>query len=1323
MEMIPLLVRNCGNTEPHRNIFTVSFLTLMIFMHCFAFAEVSAGSNGSRNHVPRPATEYNPQKPLRTMIVQNYAPYSFVNERGVPDGFSIDLIRAVTRVMDMEIEISPGHWNDAIKALADGEIDLLPMMAYSAERDKSFDFSVPHTIAHDAFFVRKDSPRITSQSQLKDKSIIVMDMDQAHQYLRFTGLIPADRFILVDSLPEGLRALASGRGDVALMPKLVGLMIIKRLNLKNIDTNPAIIDGYNRPFSFAVVEGDHALLERLNQGLKIVKTTGTYQEIYYKWFGLLETHRGLSKDLLEYLLAGITILFVLGLIIGGWSIFLRRKVAERTHYLEIEIAERKHAEEAFRKSEERYRLLFDSAGDAIFVHDNNGQIMAANELAAKRYGYTREELLSMRICQIDTPAESIHAPERILRLMRQGYHAFETSHQCKDGSVIEMDVSARRITWDNGMPAMMSICRDITERKRGEANRIKALREAELRMQESTALLNAAAAVLENTKFEPAARRIFAQCKQITGATGGYVALLDSEGRENEVLFLDAGGRSCSVDPNLPMPVRGLREKAYQSGKPVYENDFPRSEWMQFIPSGHVSLDNVMFAPLPLEGSVVGVIGLANKPGGFDENDARMATGMGEIAAVALRNSMNLQSLEASEVRFRSVVETASDAIITINQKGHVVLWNMGAEKVFGYTPGEIMGRDISSLIPAEYSQHHRDAIGHVTESGLRHCGRILEVTGLRKDGSEIPIEFTATKWQTKEGVFFTSVIRDITDRKRAENEIVIRNRIAQVFLTASDEEMYKGVLEILLCEFESPHGLFGFVADNGDLVIPSMTHHIWDDCNIPEKSIVFPQSTWNDSLWGCALREGQSKYANREFRVPQGHVPVTSFLTVPIRLHGRSIGLLSLGNRPGGYTDEHQRLLEKIADFISPILSARRERDRYQQESRKLQESLARSEKMESLGQIAGGVAHDLNNVLGVSMAYAELIYEQLSEESPLRKSAESILSSTQKAAALIEDFLTMARRGVMVSAVTNLNHNVTGFLHSPVFANIKAMNPGATISVELAEDIMNIKGSPIHLEKTLTNLVSNAVEAISGAGTVTIRTENRYIDRPVAGYDAVHEGEYVVLTVSDTGAGIPPDHLGKIFEPFYTRKTMGKNSGTGLGLAIVWGTVKDHHGYIDVTSEVGKGSIFTLYFPATREETAHDAASVRGEEYAGQGEAVLVIDDSADQRQVATALLTRLGYRVSSVSSGEEAIEYLKVNKADVLVLDMIMDPGMDGLDTYRGIIKHFPHQRAIIVSGFAETERVQETQRLGAGAFVKKPYMKDKIGVAIRAELKRK
>ncbi|MDY6793485.1 MAG: ATP-binding protein [Thermodesulfobacteriota bacterium] len=397
-------------------------------------------------------------------------------------------------------------------------------------------------------------------------------------------------------------------------------------------------------------------------------------------------------------------------------------------------------------------------------------------------------------------------------------------------------------------------------------------------------------------------------------------------------------------------------------------------------------------------------------------------------------------------------------------------------------------------------------------------------------------------------------------------------------------------------------------------------------------------------------------------------------------------------------------------------------ERQRTDKENRDLEERLARSQKMEALGLLAGGVAHDLNNVLSGIVSYPDLILMDLDEQSPLKQSIATIKDSGQKAAAIVQDLLTLARRGVTNTEVLNFNDDIIHeYLRSPEHEKLKTYYPHIHIDTHLEPDLMNIKGSPVHLRKTLMNLVSNAAEAQPSGGKVAIYTRNQYVDRPIRGYDHVQEGDYIVLKIEDNGGGIAPDDLNKIFEPFYTKKIMGR-SGTGLGMAVVWGTVQDHHGYIHVESSEGKGTTIELYFPITREGIKKEDALVPIEDYKGNGELILVVDDVKEQREIATHILTKLGYSVTCVSSGMEAIEYIKQNIVDMLVLDMIMDPGIDGLDTYKEIIKISSGQKAIIASGFAENERVREAQRLGAGQYIKKPYTLEKIGLAIKRELSR-
>jgi PAS domain S-box-containing protein len=393
-------------------------------------------------------------------------------------------------------------------------------------------------------------------------------------------------------------------------------------------------------------------------------------------------------------------------------------------------------------------------------------------------------------------------------------------------------------------------------------------------------------------------------------------------------------------------------------------------------------------------------------------------------------------------------------------------------------------------------------------------------------------------------------------------------------------------------------------------------------------------------------------------------------------------------------------------------------QRKQAEMEKKSLEEKLTRSQKMEALGLLAGGVAHDLNNVLSGIVSYPELILVDLPEKSKLRRPIETIKDSGHRAAAIVQDLLTVARGVAIAKEPLNINDLVNEYLLSPECHKLKQFYPAVAIKTNLDKALLNTEGSQIHIKKVLMNLVSNASEAIEGSGTVTISTMNRYIEHSLRGYDDVIRGEYAIMAITDGGSGISSDDLERVFEPFYTKKIMGR-SGTGLGLAVVWNVMQDHKGYINVTSGEN-GTTFDLYFPITRKEISNEDRSIPYKDYRGNNEMILVVDDVESQREISSKMLETLGYRTETVSSGEKAVEYLKTHSVDLIVLDMIMDTGINGRETYERIVKIHSGQKAIIVSGFAETDDVREAQKMGAGKYIKKPVTMESIGLAVKEEL---
>lgn len=389
--------------------------------------------------------------------------------------------------------------------------------------------------------------------------------------------------------------------------------------------------------------------------------------------------------------------------------------------------------------------------------------------------------------------------------------------------------------------------------------------------------------------------------------------------------------------------------------------------------------------------------------------------------------------------------------------------------------------------------------------------------------------------------------------------------------------------------------------------------------------------------------------------------------------------------------------------------------------EKKQLEHALLESKKLEAIGNLASGVAHDLNNILGGLVTYPDFLLLDLDESDPMHEKISIIKKSGERAAAIVQDLLTLARRNVQVDQVCDLNMIITDYLESIEFKQFKKKHSNIDIAVDLDPKPPLVKGSGFHLAKVIMNIINNAFEAMPDGGQLAVKTCHHTLETPYRGLDYIPKGEYIAATFSDTGVGIPGGDIEQIFQPFYSSKTMG-NSGTGLGMTVIRATIQDHKGYLDIKSSPGKGTTIKLYFPSDNALLLQQGFS-RRLKYAAGSESILIVDDVQDQRDVAAEMLRRLGYQVSTVSGGLDAIEWLKDHPVDLILLDMIMPGGPDGLETYQHIVKLYPNQKAIITSGFSESSQIKELQTLGISGYIQKPYTMEELSAVVRAELDRK
>ncbi len=391
--------------------------------------------------------------------------------------------------------------------------------------------------------------------------------------------------------------------------------------------------------------------------------------------------------------------------------------------------------------------------------------------------------------------------------------------------------------------------------------------------------------------------------------------------------------------------------------------------------------------------------------------------------------------------------------------------------------------------------------------------------------------------------------------------------------------------------------------------------------------------------------------------------------------------------------------------------------------EHKRLLEQLTRHQKIESMGRMAGAVAHDLNHILTGLVTFPDLILMDMDKKDPMRKKIETIKRSGQRASDIVEDLLTIARGGIVSPESIDINEIINECFEYPATKQIIADNPGISFIKELDSSINTISCTRVRVLKLLNNFLSNAAEAIGGDGKIIISTFNKKFDKTIKGYEDIPGGSYVLLSISDSGVGIEKDDLKYIFDPYYTKKIFGR-IGSGIGLTVVWNIVKDMDGYIDVKSEQGIGTMFELYLPAEISERTEidDYFKDELQDIFGDGETILIVDDEESQRILGIETLTRLNYKPFAVSTGEEAVDHVRKKAPDIILLDMLLGTGIDGLDTYKEILKFLPNPKVIIISGYSASERIKEAQKLGAGECLSKPYTVEILGNAIKNSLKK-
>ncbi len=677
-----------------------------------------------------------------------------------------------------------------------------------------------------------------------------------------------------------------------------------------------------------------------------------------------------------------------------------------------------------------------------------------------------------------------------------------------------------------------------------------------------------------------------------------------------------------------------------------------------FFKTGHS--EDIPYQYVKKNGDIIDVLLSATSE---QTKDGKIVRSMASLIDITERKHAEEALLE-SEQNFRLLVENQNDMVVKVDTEGRFQFVSPSYCKVFGNTEDQLLGQKFMLKV---HEDDHESTAKEMEKLYRPPHTAYVEQRAMTKDGWRW-LGWMDTAVLDVEGNV-TSIIgvgRDITDRKRAEQNTrdlanILERSLNEIYIFDTES------LKFINVNFGARENIGYSLEELSKMtpldIKPEFTRESFMQLIEPLKN----NTKELISIEAVHKRKNGSTYD------VDVHLQLSEF-------NGKSV------------------LVEIILDIT---------------ETKRLQKLESRAQRLEMAGTIAGQVAHDFNNLLGPIMAYPEFIRSGLPNDHPTLKYLDQIEKASIKIAEINQDLLAMGRRGHYNQKILNLNTIVQQTL-----TDLKPYPNTLTFDLNLNDDLNNFRGGGAQIHRMISNLLHNAKDAMQDIGIIDIKTENYYVDDVSIVYGRVPKGEYVKLTISDNGCGIPDDIVQKIFDPFFTSKRTNMNHGSGLGMSVVDAVIKDHKGFIDLSTKVGEGTSFYIYLPITLETVdIKDANKIMGGE-----ESILVVDDDDIQREVSTVILTKLGYNVNSVESGEKAILFLRENPVELVILDMVMPGGIDGTETYRQILKVNSVQKAIILSGFSESSSVLEVQKLGAGAFVKKPVTSKTIAAAVRTELDR-
>ena len=1203
----------------------------------------------------------------------NYPPYEFLDENGRPAGYNVELTRAIAKETGLDVEIRLGPWAEIRRDLENGKIDAVQGMFYSHQRDLTFDFTPPHLVNHCVSVIRqKDGEPPAHLSELAGKRIVVQKGDIMHDFALENGL--KDQLTPVESQEDALQQLSEGRHDCALVSRLTALYWIKELGLKNLKVgrSPFLSPDY----CFAVPNSNKALLAQLSEGLKVLDESGEYRRIYEKWMGVYDDVPPDIVKFLRYAAFIISLLLLILLAFYLWSRSLRKQVASRTA--------------ALLKSEKQYRLLADNTLDVIWTMEFNYQITYVNPACFSLTGYSSEEFIGKRMPEL-CDEENLQKMKRIFFAeMEKGAAGagviFEAVLLSKSGRSVPVEIHARIIFDEQHQPLnIQGVARDIAER-----------REAEQRLRRSESLLNDT---------------------QRISKIGGWEWNVE----RREMFWTEETYRIHDLEPVKTGSEGNEYLKKVVACYP--EEDRPRllSAFVKCMRQG---------IPYEVESRIVTLTGrhlwirTAAQP--VYENN-RIVRVVGNIQDITEQKKAR-EAILYQDTLLREMGSIAKIGGWEFDPSTGDGKWTEEVARIHDLDPAAETSISTGvSFYQGDSRERIEKAVTEAIQSGKPYDVELELVTG--KGARKWVRSMGQPKFENGKVVQIRGSFQDITERIHYRQHIEHLNRVLRAIrdvnqLIIHERDLEKLIQEgcRLLVDSRGYTSAMIILTDGGGRI------ESWAQAG-SERNVKERMPGAGGNLPSCCESAGalESVLVIDDPKTACGFCPLIDGCDQKkafcIRLihDGVTFGYMMVSMERGFDTgsDEERSLFSEMAGDIAYALNVLRldkSHEASEQKRKSLETQLTQAQRLESVGRLAGGVAHDFNNMLGVIIGYAELASEKVKPEETLHEDLKEILMAAGRSTDITRQLLAFARKQTVSPRVMDLNETVESML--------KMLRRLIGEDIDLAWlpafYLWPVKIDPSQVDQILANLTINARDAIAGVGSITIETKNAIVDETYGPEDSGRvPGEYVLLAVSDNGSGIPKENMDKIFEPFFTTKGLGK--GTGLGLSTVYGIVRQNNGFINVYSEPGQGTTLKLYLPRHLGIKTGKTDQKAIVSMPGGHETVLLVEDEISILKLEKRMLESLGYSVMEAATPGKAAALAEAyaGKIHLLITDVVM-PEMNGRDLSRNLKARYPDLKTIFLSGYTSNVIAHRGILEEGLFFLQKPFSKKELAVLVRKVL---